>query len=85
MDGCAGEIMGETASREGGKGEAWEGKRMGDMNGLSMGNRLVQDIELDDEKGRLRGGDESYGQLRREICARLSIIVSVLGHERPGG
>lgn len=34
MEGCAGEMMGEMASREGGKGEACEGKRMGDMKGL---------------------------------------------------
>lgn len=35
MEGCAGEMMGEMALREGGKGEALEGKRMGEMNGLS--------------------------------------------------
>lgn len=35
MEGCAGEVMGETAWREGEMGEAWEGKRMGDMKGLS--------------------------------------------------
>ncbi len=34
MEGCAGDTMGEMAMREGGRGEAWEGNRIGDMNGL---------------------------------------------------
>lgn len=34
MEGCAGEMIGEMALREGGKGRACEGKRMGDMKGL---------------------------------------------------
>lgn len=41
MEGCAGETMGEMASKDGGKGEEWEGKRMGDMNGLGIENGLA--------------------------------------------
>lgn len=37
MEGCAGEMMGDMVLREGGKGEGFEGKRMGDMNGLRGG------------------------------------------------
>lgn len=58
---------------------------MGDTNGLRWGKTLVDDIEPEDREKMGEGGDETYGQLRRDICARLSIIVSVLGHERPGG
>lgn len=67
--GVAGEVMGDIGRREGGRGFGWLGIRMGDMNGLEGNQWRIGGIEW----------EVAHGQLRREISARLSIMVSVLG------
>lgn len=68
--------MGASLVREGGR-VGVEGKRIGETKGLGGAVSGVTFL-----KGAL---GRAYGQLSRDISARESTIVFVLGHERVGG
>ncbi len=73
-EGWAGEVMGARGVRVAGRVVGARGKRMGDMKGLGSVSRWIW-VE--------KGG--TYGHLRRDISARLSTIVFVLGQGRELG
>ncbi len=76
-DGWAGEVMGASAVRGGGR-VCVEGKRIGEMKGLEGAVSGIDSLVTRTVEG-------AYGQLSRDISASESTIVFVLGHERFGG